>query len=247
MSVICPKCGNQLPEGAKFCGSCGTNLAAFEKPPANVCTNCGNPLKEGAKFCNVCGTKIMPAAEQTPAPEPVPQPVVEQPVTEPPVTEQPVSPAFTEDTASKQEQPHIIEENPTPQPQTYSQPAYQQTQQQTTYQQAPQQNVYQQQPVYQQTAYQQPQNQAYQNQYTQPLNNDNAAIHQPYPDPAGQTVTPGKKPSVLIPIILIILILAVIAVDVFVLFPDRIFGNSDESSAEESVKVTYFINESDNL
>ena len=183
----------------------------------------------------------MPAPEQTPVPEPVPQPVPEQLV-----PEQPVSPAFTQE-AHVQEQSPIIDETPTPQPQTYSQPAYQQTQQQTTYQQAPQQNVYQQQPVYQQTAYQQPQNQAYQNQYTQPLNNDNAAIHQPYPDPAGQTVTPGKKPSVLIPIILIILILAVIAVDVFVLFPDRIFGNSDESSAEESVKVTYFINESDNL
>ena len=27
--MVCPKCGNQLPEDSKFCGSCGVNLTQY--------------------------------------------------------------------------------------------------------------------------------------------------------------------------------------------------------------------------
>ena len=32
--MFCPKCGNQLPDGAKFCGACGTTLNAAPAQPA---------------------------------------------------------------------------------------------------------------------------------------------------------------------------------------------------------------------
>ena len=32
MSIFCPKCGNQLPDGATSCSSCGTSFAAQPQP-----------------------------------------------------------------------------------------------------------------------------------------------------------------------------------------------------------------------
>jgi hypothetical protein len=43
----CPKCGQSLNEGVKFCGQCG---AAVRR-----CPMCGAELKEGAAFCGQCG------------------------------------------------------------------------------------------------------------------------------------------------------------------------------------------------
>lgn len=34
--MICPKCGVTLPDGAKFCGSCGTRLTASQDVPQNI-------------------------------------------------------------------------------------------------------------------------------------------------------------------------------------------------------------------
>jgi len=49
--TACPKCGSALAEGAKFCGECGTAVAAAPKP---FCVGCGTEL-HGAKFCPQCG------------------------------------------------------------------------------------------------------------------------------------------------------------------------------------------------
>lgn len=61
---VCPNCGAQVDEGAKFCRNCGsrvneTELEEQEEPaqePA-VCKACGKPLEEDALFCIYCGTK----------------------------------------------------------------------------------------------------------------------------------------------------------------------------------------------
>ena len=34
MSIFCPKCGNQLPDGAVSCSNCGTPIAAQPQPAA---------------------------------------------------------------------------------------------------------------------------------------------------------------------------------------------------------------------
>src|SRR6266581_4119878 len=55
--VTCPKCGNQVQQGARFCPNCGNTMT----PPqaaTSPCPNCGKPVTVGAKFCPECGRKI---------------------------------------------------------------------------------------------------------------------------------------------------------------------------------------------
>ena len=77
----CPKCGNSLPENAKFCLECGTKIEALadnemicpkcgkKTPKGKFCMECGHPLvnrcptcgaevPQGGKFCLECGTKL---------------------------------------------------------------------------------------------------------------------------------------------------------------------------------------------
>lgn len=54
---ICSKCGAAVPEGMKFCGSCGNPV---EMPQA-VCANCGAEIPAGMKFCGKCGTPVAAA------------------------------------------------------------------------------------------------------------------------------------------------------------------------------------------
>ena len=56
---LCPACGTQNPDGARFCASCGASLI-----PA--CPACGAEVPEGARFCPACGTPIA-ASESVPA------------------------------------------------------------------------------------------------------------------------------------------------------------------------------------
>ena len=49
-TVVCPNCGSDNNENAKFCSQCG-------KPLNLVCPNCGKNLRVGTKFCPECGTK----------------------------------------------------------------------------------------------------------------------------------------------------------------------------------------------
>ena len=61
----CPACQTKLPEGAKFCSECGSNVESSK------CTKCDKPLKPDARFCHNCGESVNTAtaqsvAEQTP-------------------------------------------------------------------------------------------------------------------------------------------------------------------------------------
>ncbi|MDA2919695.1 tetratricopeptide repeat protein [Desulfobacterota bacterium AH_259_B03_O07] len=52
--MTCPKCHNENPEVAKFCGECGTKLEI-------KCQSCGKGNPPGNKFCHECGDKISEA------------------------------------------------------------------------------------------------------------------------------------------------------------------------------------------
>ena len=63
----CQNCNSELLEGAKFCTTCGTPVAA--QPAGGVCGKCGARLLPGAKFCTTCGAPAAAAPESAPAPE----------------------------------------------------------------------------------------------------------------------------------------------------------------------------------
>lgn len=62
--MICPKCGQTIDDGVKFCPICGENLAAYAAAPQQpaeenkpaFCAGCGAPMEPGLKFCPKCGT-----------------------------------------------------------------------------------------------------------------------------------------------------------------------------------------------
>lgn len=53
-ACVCPNCGNENPEGVKFCQECGTRLDGSAK---KHCTSCGAELKPGTRFCGECGAR----------------------------------------------------------------------------------------------------------------------------------------------------------------------------------------------
>ncbi len=55
--MICTKCNNEIPDGAKFCTSCGAaiSMPAPGSEKKSYCEKCGLELAPGAKFCSVCG------------------------------------------------------------------------------------------------------------------------------------------------------------------------------------------------
>ena len=63
----CQNCNSELLEGAKFCTTCGTPVAA--QPAGGVCGKCNAPLLPGAKFSTTCGAPAATAPESAPAPE----------------------------------------------------------------------------------------------------------------------------------------------------------------------------------
>lgn len=52
--VKCPKCGQGLPEGAKFCFNCGEKLETVATKEF-YCMECGTKNPAGSKFCINCG------------------------------------------------------------------------------------------------------------------------------------------------------------------------------------------------
>jgi len=72
--TTCSNCGAENPAGQKFCGECGTALAA-------VCSSCGATNRPGQKFCGECGAAlaatVRPAA-RAPLPALQPAPVAER-------------------------------------------------------------------------------------------------------------------------------------------------------------------------
>lgn len=55
-SVTCPKCGNAVPQNAKFCLECGTKIELLSDSEM-LCPNCGKKTPKG-KFCMECGNKL---------------------------------------------------------------------------------------------------------------------------------------------------------------------------------------------
>lgn len=50
----CTYCGNEMSEGARFCGKCGKDV----KETVSYCHKCGTKLNPNSMFCNRCGVKI---------------------------------------------------------------------------------------------------------------------------------------------------------------------------------------------
>lgn len=59
--MVCPHCGTDNAENARFCVSCG-------QPLPRVCPNCGAINPPGARFCNQCGFALDTQPRPAPAP-----------------------------------------------------------------------------------------------------------------------------------------------------------------------------------
>ena len=126
-TTTCPKCGNPLRPGAKFCGNCGLVISAASaaQPPAGspapvggpVCPNCGKPVRPEAKFCANCGKVIgsgplpPPPVQSTaaqPAPVSQPLPAAQKPAAAQPAPQSrplPARPAAPAAAAGKEARP----------------------------------------------------------------------------------------------------------------------------------------------
>src|SRR5215475_12149204 len=65
--MLCPSCGTDNREGAKFCDACGTPLPL-------PCPACGTANRPGAKFCNECGASLTEPRSSPPSAQEVPTP-----------------------------------------------------------------------------------------------------------------------------------------------------------------------------
>jgi class 3 adenylate cyclase/tetratricopeptide (TPR) repeat protein len=59
---VCPSCAAANPDGNRFCGHCGTTLAAFD------CPACGAANPDNQAFCGQCGSVLDPAAVKVSVP-----------------------------------------------------------------------------------------------------------------------------------------------------------------------------------
>ena len=58
--MICPHCGNEHPDKAKFCPITGEPLV----PPTISCPNCGREVDPSRKFCTFCGENLSQFKEE---------------------------------------------------------------------------------------------------------------------------------------------------------------------------------------
>jgi len=56
--MLCPECGTENREGAKFCKGCAA-------PILGSCSNCGATIQPGSKFCDQCGAPVKGAAAKS--------------------------------------------------------------------------------------------------------------------------------------------------------------------------------------
>ncbi len=57
-TFLCPNCGEENLMAYRFCGGCGTRLAAGMQQSAKVCSKCGEENPPNYKFCGDCGAKL---------------------------------------------------------------------------------------------------------------------------------------------------------------------------------------------
>lgn len=74
--MVCPTCGANQPDGAKFCNQCGAQLPAMTVVINLTCATCGHVNPSGSKFCGECGAQLETMSMPAPAPAPAPAPVV---------------------------------------------------------------------------------------------------------------------------------------------------------------------------
>ena len=82
--LTCASCGNQEPEGARFCGSCGAVFVPADQPAVRAdtrsarlvtCASCGNEEPVGSRFCGSCSAPLTPSrAVLAPGARPRPTP-----------------------------------------------------------------------------------------------------------------------------------------------------------------------------
>ena len=59
LTKICPNCGNELKDDAKFCNKCGSKLNSNNvKSVIKHCPNCGKEVSGDGDFCNYCGNSL---------------------------------------------------------------------------------------------------------------------------------------------------------------------------------------------
>jgi len=64
-------CGAPLPEGSKFCGTCGVNVQEIiAKAAAARCPQCGAGISATFQFCRSCGAAVTERQEATISTEP---------------------------------------------------------------------------------------------------------------------------------------------------------------------------------
>lgn len=54
--MICKKCGQEIPAGAKFCTNCGEKIE--DTSEFKICPKCGEECRKDAKFCTNCGANF---------------------------------------------------------------------------------------------------------------------------------------------------------------------------------------------
>jgi len=59
----CPQCGHENAAEMKFCGECGTRLAA-------LCRECGARNAPAQKFCGECGARLQSSGPSSQPPSP---------------------------------------------------------------------------------------------------------------------------------------------------------------------------------
>ena len=61
--MLCPQCGQSLPEGSSFCFGCGGALTGEGEGGAAQCARCGARLPPGLRFCTECGASLEGSAQ----------------------------------------------------------------------------------------------------------------------------------------------------------------------------------------
>lgn len=64
----CAVCGNDVPNGAKFCNACGSLVEepVYNQPSMKVCPSCGAQIAEDCLFCTSCGYRMTQPEPQQP-------------------------------------------------------------------------------------------------------------------------------------------------------------------------------------
>jgi ribosomal protein S27AE len=65
--MTCASCRTPLPEGARFCQTCGAPALVAERERRPSCSTCGATLAEDWRFCQGCGAAIPIQLEEAPA------------------------------------------------------------------------------------------------------------------------------------------------------------------------------------